>query len=535
MDNRERIAEMLGDPSVRVFAFDPLGAASVRFPDWLDVSADQIFETDGPLDHLAPESFGSAVVAFESSRRAGRGTAHIQLKGSEDQWWLEVFDLVESDNCFIGAVAPDTSVSVRGRAATTIAPRSAEYLLTHSGVILSITPDFTEMLGWTADELVGESSMGLLHPDECEAGLVAWIEVLDSPGTVTRIRQRFKKKDGSWLWCESTDHNELDDPDSPRVRSEILDVSREAAAESALQRRETVLDRLYRALPTGVVVLDPDGNVVTENDRWRELTGAPAEAGLELLLQRVSDRDTVTMALLEATENGADNDVAIDLRGDGACRHGVLHIRPLQELDQYVGLLVTLDDTTEQRIQAAAITAQMRLDPLTGALNRRGLDDVLTEQLGTDRDLAVLYLDLDDFKSINDTYGHARGDQVLREVTACIEGNVPEGTIIARMGGDEFLVVLMDDIATIDQITDHISSGVADLRETFAPHTDFGVSIGHAHRRDLDDFDSLIARADGAMYALKPRRRRLGDAGDASMATQHAVPATAPPAAALPG
>lgn len=512
MPHRERLSEMLGDPSVRIFAFDPLGARSVPFPDWIHVAEEQVFETEGPLDHLGPESLGPAVVAFESARRSGHGTAHITLKDSDGQWWLELFDLSESDDCFIGAVAPGTAASVVGHAATTLAPRRAEYSLTLSGVVLSISPEFTEMLGWTADDLVGESSMKLLHPDETEAGLVAWIELLEAPGTMTRIRQRFRTKDGSWLWCESTDHNELDDPDNPRIRSEVLDVSREAAAEQALQRRETVLDRLYRALPTGVLVLDPDGNVVTENERWRELTGASPDVGLEPLLERVADRDIVTMALLDATENGLDVDVAVDLDGDGGCRHGVLHIRPLQELDQNVGLLVTLDDTTEQHIQAAALAEQMRRDPLTGAVNRRGLDEVLRDHLSTDCDLSVLYVDLDNFKAINDTFGHAQGDRVLCAVTDRIERIVPEGSTVARVGGDEFLVVLTAEHVDVDAIAEQVVVGVAELQTQCADSIRFGASVGRADRRVGDDFDSLIARADAAMYASKPSQLHFGEA-----------------------
>lgn len=529
VDDHGGLRELLADPDALVMAFDPLGGAIVPMPASFGVSEDRLVNATSPLDVLADSAQGAAVVAYEGARRSGHGTAHVTLVDGDDRaWWLEIFDFTDAEDCFIGVIVPDHAATGSGRLATSLAPRRCEYTLGVTGIIESINPAFTAMLGWDADEVVGESSMNFIHPDDHEGGIVQWIDLLEAPGAMTRIRQRFRKKNGSWLWCESTDCNMLDDPVAPHVLGEILDISREVVAESALQRRETVLDRLYRALPTGVLVLDPDGAVAAENERWRTLTGGGPGVGIDALLERVVDRAEVAKALAAAAVHGHDSDVAIDLDGDGVCRHGDLHVRPLDEKGQHVGLLVTLDDTTEERIQAAAIAAQTRLDPLTGSLNRRGLDDELTEQLGTDRDLAVLYLDLDDFKSINDTYGHARGDQVLREVTSCIEANVPTGTIVARMGGDEFLVVLMDDTTTIDEITGRITNGIAELRETFAPHTDFGVSIGHAHRRELDDFDSLIARADGAMYALKPRRRRLGDTVEGmAQPRPHDQPATA--------
>jgi diguanylate cyclase (GGDEF)-like protein/PAS domain S-box-containing protein len=502
---------MLTEPEVRALAFDPHGGTTVDMPAVFAVSADRLLDAAGPLDVLTDEAQGAAVVAYESARRGGHGTAHVTLHDDDRPWWLEIFDVTADAGCFVAVIVPDVAVAESGRSATTLAPRASAYRLNITGVIESITPEFTEMFGWTSDEVVGESSMTLIHPDDHEAGIVAWIEMLEAPGSMTRIRQRFRRKDGSWLWCESTDHNMLDDADGPHVLGEILDVSREVAAESALQRRETVLDRLYRALPTGVLVLDPAGAVVTENERWCTLTGGAAGAGLETLLERVVENDAVTSALADASAHGHDHDLAIGLEGGGECRYGDLHIRPLREDDQYVGLLVTLDDTTEQRIQSVALQEQMRRDPLTGALNRRGLDEVLSTQLGTDRDLSVLFLDLDDFKSINDTYGHAHGDLVLCKITQCVARCVPRGTIVARVGGDEFVVILVGADDDVDELGRRIGDGIEQVRVRHAPLTTLGVSIGRADRRGGDDFDSLIARADAAMYESKPRRRRLGD------------------------
>lgn len=512
VEAKDALEQLIADPDAFVMAIDPLGASTMPMPESFAIAEHQVIKAAGPLDVLAEEAWGGAVVAYESARREGHGSANVKLVDDDRAWWLEMFDRTATEGCFVCVITLDRSPEESGRLATTLAPRRAEFTLNVTGGIEAISTEITEMLGWTCEDLVGESSMNIIHPDDHEAGIVAWIELLETPGSMTRIRQRFRSKDGSWLWCETTDHNMLGDSDNPHVLAEILDISREVAAEAALQHRETVLDRLYRALPTGVLVLDPDGSVAAENERWRTFTGGDVGDGLDALLTRATDRVTVELAVTRAIDTGSDTDLAIDLDGEGSCRHGDLHIRPLAENGQHVGLLVTLDDTTDERIQAETLAAQMRRDPLTGALNRRGLDEMLSAELGTDHGLAVLYLDLDNFKSINDTYGHAHGDRVLNEVTGRINANVPHGTIVARMGGDEFLAVLVDGVAKIDDIAERIVADVAALRDQLAPETDFGVSIGQAHRREHDDFDTLIARADAAMYASKPRRRRLGDA-----------------------
>jgi diguanylate cyclase (GGDEF)-like protein/PAS domain S-box-containing protein len=516
--DRTRLEQLIADPSSRVMAFDPLGGVTVPIPESIQVNEVQLLDTPGPLDILEAETQGAAVVAYESARRSGHGTAHVRMLADDQRWWLEIFDLTERDGCFVAVATPDLTAGTSQRLATSIAPRRCEYRLSITGMIESINPEFTAMLGWTAEEVVGESSMTLIHPDDHEAGIVAWIEMLEAPGTKTRLRQRFRTKSGSWLWCESTDHNALDDPETPHVLGEILDVSREVAAESALQQRETVLDRLYRALPTGVLVLNQDGSIAAENDRWRMLTGAESASGLDGLLDRVADRAVVSRIVDEAIRDGADRDLAVDLDGCGECRHGVLHLRPLHEAGHRVGLLVTLDDTTAKHEQALALAEQMRRDPLTGALNRRGLDEALAAALGTDRHLDVLYLDLDSFKSVNDTYGHAGGDRVLCAVTECIERSVPPGSITARIGGDEFLIVLVDSHSQSSAIGELLRSGVEELRRELAADTLLSVSIGRSERRPGDDFDSLIARADAEMYRVKPQNRRLTDAPSMSTA-----------------
>ncbi|MEM1332270.1 MAG: diguanylate cyclase, partial [Actinomycetota bacterium] len=267
-------------------------------------------------------------------------------------------------------------------------------------------------------------------------------------------------------------------------------------------------DRLFRSLPTGVVVIDADGAVVTGNQRWCDLVGdAGDDCRLDALLARCHEADQVRALVEGAFRDGADADLSISLDGIGESRFAELHVRPLIEGGQRVGLLLTLDDTTERREYEQLLALRMRTDPLTGLLNRHAVEELISRSLSESGVVAVLYLDVDDFKSVNDTRGHAVGDEVLRAVaTAAREALGPDDEV-ARIGGDEFLVVVRPgrDVATMVADLD------ARLRAALAPFElaeTVGVTIGRADRQHDDDFDALIRRADVAMYARKSERRR---------------------------
>lgn len=177
------------------------------------------------------------------------------------------------------------------------------------------------------------------------------------------------------------------------------------------------------------------------------------------------------------------------------------------EVANYVGLMA---DVTHARLHVQDLEKTVDHDALTGLPNRTLLADrfaqAVAHSLRTDLLLAACYLDLDGFKAINDSYGHAIGDDVLKEVAARLKAAVRIGDTVARIGGDEFVLLLWG-LHDIEECKKTVNRIVGEIARPILPPTyvtDLSASIGIAiYPFDGDDQCELLARADRAMYQSK--------------------------------
>jgi diguanylate cyclase (GGDEF)-like protein len=174
-------------------------------------------------------------------------------------------------------------------------------------------------------------------------------------------------------------------------------------------------------------------------------------------------------------------------------------------------LLGLLAGICAPHVEVARLSRLSQSDPLTGALNRRGLDLAFPEVAATDADdgvvrpLSVAMVDIDHFKRVNDEYGHAIGDEVLKRVVHLLSSVLRAGDAIVRMGGEEFLLILPSvELARAAPIAERARAAVAEARFTAADVTlEVTISVGVAERRAGEGRDALIKRADEALYAAK--------------------------------
>lgn len=287
-------------------------------------------------------------------------------------------------------------------------------------------------------------------------------------------------------------------------------------ANQALEERVKLLEAVIDNFPGGLLLLDKDLNVVLCNEQQKALLEYPPELfsnsqpHLEDLFrlnamrgeygpgdveEQVRSRmDRARQKLPHVFERTRPNGTVIEIRG-----------MPLPQ----GGFVTTYLDVTEQRRQQALIAHLAHHDPLTDLPNRVLMLDRLSQALARVKRgdvMALFYLDLDRFKPVNDTYGHAVGDALLVEVAQRFKAATRETDTVARVGGDEFVVLqsgvrLVKDIEVLADRLVHMIGG----HYRIAGHTvEIGVSIGIAIAPvDGQDADELMKRADKALYRCK--------------------------------
>ncbi|MBM5571463.1 MULTISPECIES: GGDEF domain-containing protein [Deefgea] len=167
-------------------------------------------------------------------------------------------------------------------------------------------------------------------------------------------------------------------------------------------------------------------------------------------------------------------------------------------------------------IQAEVLSNKIQLDPLTGALNREGLRDFLLQQwqgeMPMSAGMSVLFADLDHFKRVNDHYGHAVGDTVLRQFAQLVLSEIRSSDALVRWGGEEFLVVCPNtDLAQAAKLAEKLRASVANA--AWPDSMTVTCSCGVAMRAQGEEFSSLIERADAALYRAKDNGRNRVELG----------------------
>jgi diguanylate cyclase (GGDEF)-like protein len=186
--------------------------------------------------------------------------------------------------------------------------------------------------------------------------------------------------------------------------------------------------------------------------------------------------------------------------------------------DGTTGAVVTCDDVTERRALEQELRAAALKDPLTGLANRRALAERLEEsQRRRERlggHIGLLYVDLDRFKAVNDTYGHDAGDRVLIEAGARLVAATRQVDTVCRMGGDEFVVLCapIDGPDGLDELVERIRSMPALTVLVHDGPVSVLASIGAVLVEPDEDLDRALHRADDAMYRAKRHRRRTAHA-----------------------
>jgi diguanylate cyclase (GGDEF)-like protein len=390
------------------------------------------------------------------------------------------------------------------------------------GGIVAAHGEVFEVLGWTAEEILGFSSTTLIHLEDQTSAITAWLQMLDTPGGTIAWRGRYRTQAGTWRWVESVNTNNLDDPEDPRVTSSLRPVAVEQVGiEEELRSRKQLISRLSDSLPVGLFQIDLRRHVTFTNDRLHAIIRTPAAATTEAQFAAVhpEDRDRLDTALTAvlADELVDDLELRFQISTDGdetGTRVCLLSLRSLTDSTEVVtGAIGCVSDVTDSVRLRRELQIRASVDALTGCLNRSATLELLElavhEALTNGDGLAVIFVDLDDFKTVNDRHGHATGDAVLIAASRRMRAGLRSDDHLGRLGGDEFLVICPKVSSGQDAI-EVVARLDASLQGTVAVsgHTvELRATLGLAWTRDEVSPDELVARADRAMYEAKEARR----------------------------
>jgi diguanylate cyclase (GGDEF)-like protein/PAS domain S-box-containing protein len=497
----------------------------IPLPDAVPVQDHELVDgTRSLLNEVAPSDRIVVAKLWGQARSRGIAVGPIRRVGQTEPSNLYLLDLRAEYQAIIGIVTDGSSTSsdtiVDAARLPLVRPRFARAVKDASAVITWVDPALSLILGWAPEELIGRRTIELIHPDDQELGIAAWMETLGAPEHRQPVRLRHRHRDGSWIWLEVTNQNRLDDEEHGDVLAEMLDVSEAMATIEALHAREQLLGQLTETVPVGLFHVDLSGNLLFANQRLHELTGVGPSSTLAEQWTSVEGADRIDLEeSLRAATGGAETDVEIRIHGgDADTRHCRLSIRPLRdESGTVTGLTGCVEDVTASVHTRNELEARAVSDPLTGCLNRTATLTTLQELLDrppsglSPAGTAVIFVDLDRFKAVNDQLGHAVGDQVLLRVTERIRASVRSGDILGRLGGDEFVVICPGVSNSAHAL--HIARSLASRAfesEVDLPGTTVVVqaSIGVAWT-DLDGVQAaaLVGQADAAMYHSKREGR----------------------------
>ena len=409
-------------------------------------------------------------------------------------------------------------------------------VLVHRESVLVTNERFAKLLGRSAADIVGKPLWQLVTPDYADIVYEHVKRALAGQAAPDRFEAEISDPHGQVTRVELTGRP-VDYAGSGAMLYAAAEMVAHGGGENGTgrPRAQATLD----SLTVGLVTTDLDGRVDYLNRAAEQLLGqsivdVAGEPFAEVASivdepERKPIADPVRQCLSSGAPVSLGRRTLLLSRPDNIEHSIEVSVAPLRDsADHLTGTVVLLQDVTEQRGIARQMSYQASHDALTGLVNRREFERRLQEAIDTahagSQTHVLCYLDLDRFKAVNDTSGHTAGDNMLREVAALLKDAVRDSDTVARIGGDEFALLLVGcPLEKATQISEDVVAAVRDFRfvwkdKIFA----IGVSIGLIEvGRESGALEDVMSAADSACYVAKstgPGRVHVYSARDEAVA-----------------
>ncbi|MCU1396529.1 MAG: sensor-containing diguanylate cyclase/phosphodiesterase [Ilumatobacteraceae bacterium] len=385
------------------------------------------------------------------------------------------------------------------------------FVLSPDGDLLDINEAGTRLLGWQRPQWLGRSVFDVVHPDDL-AMAISSLAALQDKEIGTPVEVRVRDTEGDWHWMEVIGANHLLDGGVSGLICAARDITQrrmwEVAGGDAAR-----LQQIVQHSPSITMLLDADGLVASVNVAFTRLLGHdPSKVVGMPLASFVEARSLPHLQRALEQLRAADRRASVELSmrtTHGEARPIRFELADLLDDPVVHGIIASGSDISELRLVRQELEFIARHDPLTGLANRSLLIQWLDEILAAAPKVAVLFIDLDRFKPINDLYGHDVGDAVLRQVAKRLLEAVRVGDMVARVGGDEFvaLAVDVDDWSDARELADRIESSLGLPYLLDVGPVKIGASVGVSLADPSSTVSTLLAAADVQMYHAKRERR----------------------------
>ena len=399
------------------------------------------------------------------------------------------------------------------------------YIASREGDLITVNPALVEMLGYeTAAELknAGRTTMLYVNPIDRERVFAR----LEAEGIVKNFEYRLRRKDGSEI-VVLENSRAIHDEEGNVVAHEgtITDITERKRAETRVFEEKERAQVTLQSIGDGVITTDAEGNVDYINPVAQDLTaweirsarGKPIDDIMTIV--NANTRASVENPVMRCLKEGrvislADDSVLVTKAGNEVpIQDSAAPIR--DRIGNIVGAVMVFHDVSRESRLFRQLSYQASHDAVTGLINRREFENRLVAALeatheNNEQTHALLYLDLDQFNVVNDTFGHTAGDELLLRISELVQDNIRSTDVLARLGGDEFGILLercSQDLAM--EVAETVRSAIEDYRfEWQDAFTSVRCSIGVVMvTHESPNVASIMSSADVACYSAKDMGR----------------------------
>ena len=390
------------------------------------------------------------------------------------------------------------------------------FLVDETGAVIFVPDVATPPLGYRPQESMGRSAFDFVHPDDHGKARALLEAVVATEVPQEPVEIRALASDGDWRIVEIAVTNLLRSPAVGAVLVNMRDVTDRVAMEEALRAGEARYRSIVETAQEGIWLLDSRGQTLFANQSLAEILRRDPEEISHLTAFDVIDSSAHELARQRLGLRRYVGHEVYELpftRGDGAHRIASVSASPLFVDDAYVGSLAMISDVTERKRTETELKRRALFDDVTGLPNRTLLHDRLQQAAHrrhhSETGVAVFFIDVDNFKAVNDSYGHETGDAVLRHVAERLGTVVREGDTLARFAGDEFVMVCLDVDGELEAsaLAERLLEAVAQPVEVAGTSITVNASVGVSLQSVPGDAAQMVRDADAAMLQAKRRGR----------------------------